>query len=316
MGGEYDTRASSWRSANTTSRSRTTRSTNALIQADTLGIFAREGLDLATRWPLGNDGDLIGDAFRIYRNYDGQGSQFGDIWIRSTSSNQDQLAIYGARRTSDGAITVLVINKSAAALTSPLALSGIASPDHADTWSWTGQGITHAASTPIRSNAIDATYPPMSMTLYVIAPVGSPTQPPGGSGAPSGGSGGAGGAAGGPSGRLGLPSDRIRLARSRAGRSGTILLWVRAPGAGRLTAAARTTTRARKRHTTLRYGRAFERVARAGTIPLAIKPNSAARKLLRRHRKLMVRITLTFIPSGGPARILTTVVAVKAASGR
>ncbi len=66
--------------------------TNALIQADTLGIFARERVDIATRWPLGNDGDEITDAFRIYRNYDGKGGAFGNTWVRSKSADQGKLA--------------------------------------------------------------------------------------------------------------------------------------------------------------------------------------------------------------------------------
>jgi glycosyl hydrolase family 44/putative Ig domain-containing protein len=151
--------------------------TNALIQADALGIFAREGLDLATRWPLGNDGNLIGDAFRIDRNYDGNHSKFGDTWVSSTSSDQGRLAVYGARRGSDGAYTVLVLNKSSGVLSGHLALSGFAAPGAADTWTWHGSGgIVHSAPTSIQSGAIDASFPAMSMTLYVIKPV--PVVPP------------------------------------------------------------------------------------------------------------------------------------------
>lgn len=143
--------------------------TNALIQADTLGIFGREGVDLATRWPLSSDGTLIGYAFRMYRNYDGAGSKFGDTWIHSTSANQSQLAVYGASRSSDGAHTILVLNKTTAALSSRLALTGIASSGPAQTWRWTGGAITPVAGgTPIQSGAITATYPARSMTLFVI----------------------------------------------------------------------------------------------------------------------------------------------------
>src|SRR5947209_6906859 len=56
--------------------------TNALIQADVLGIFGRQGLDLATRWPLDYDGNLIADAFRMYRDYDGAHGQFGHVSLR------------------------------------------------------------------------------------------------------------------------------------------------------------------------------------------------------------------------------------------
>ena len=143
---------------------------NALIQADTLGIFAREGLELATRWGLSNDGNLIGDAFRMYRDYDGRHSGFGNTWIRSTSAAQARLAVYGAQRSSDGAYTVLVINKTAGPLAGHLVLSGFGAPSSAAGWRWDGTGaIVRQPPARIVRGAIGATYPARSMTLYVIA---------------------------------------------------------------------------------------------------------------------------------------------------
>jgi len=142
--------------------------TNALIQADTLGIFAREGLDLATRWDLGDDGPLIADAFRMYRNYDDKHSKFGDVWVRSTSANQGKLAIYGARRSSDGAYTLLVINKTAGTLNSTLSLAGISPSGKAGVWRWSGGAIDHLADRPAPPGGFSASYPGRSLTLYVI----------------------------------------------------------------------------------------------------------------------------------------------------
>jgi hypothetical protein len=144
---------------------------NALTQADTLGIFARQGLNLATRWPLSNDGALIGWAFRMYRDYDGHHSKFGHTWIRSQSGNQGKLAVYAAQRSGDHAYTVLVINKTAGGLTGHLKLSGFAIPTAAQTWTWRGQpAIRRGPATQIQNGAIQATYPGRSMTLYVITP--------------------------------------------------------------------------------------------------------------------------------------------------
>jgi hypothetical protein len=142
--------------------------TNALIQADTLGIFAREGVDLATRWEMGNDGPLIADAFRMYRNYDGHHSKFGNTWVRSTSANQGKLAVYGARRTGDGAYTILVVNKTAGALDSSLSLSGISPSGRAQVWRWTGGAITHVGNRSVPSGGFTTTYPGRSLTLFVI----------------------------------------------------------------------------------------------------------------------------------------------------
>jgi hypothetical protein len=144
---------------------------NGLIQADALGIFARQGLSLATRWPLSNDGGLISWAFRMYRDYDGHHSRFGSTWIRSTSSAQRRLAIYAAQRAGHGAYTVLVINKTAHVLNGHLNLSGFSPPGSAQTWRWSGRpAIVRLAASPIRAGAITARYPARSMTLYVIEP--------------------------------------------------------------------------------------------------------------------------------------------------
>jgi hypothetical protein len=141
---------------------------NAIIQGDTLGIFAREGVSLATRWSMPYDGADIDDAFLMYRDYDGKGGRFGDTYLDSSSSDQSQLAVYGARRSSDGADTIMVINKTANALTSPLTLSGGISGTVA-AWQWAGGAITSVASPSISNGTITATYPPLSMTLYVIS---------------------------------------------------------------------------------------------------------------------------------------------------
>jgi hypothetical protein len=96
----------------------------ALAQADVLGIFGREGLHLATLWSPPSASESGAYAYRMYLNYDGQGGSYGDIWVRSASADQGKLAIYGAQRTSDGSLTLMVINKTKEDLRSELSLSG------------------------------------------------------------------------------------------------------------------------------------------------------------------------------------------------
>ena len=104
----------------------------ALAQADILGIFGREGLDLGTMWPTtypsAQGPGMM--AFEIYRNYDGAKSTFGDTALASTSANQGQLSVYGAIHTSgasNGKVTVVIINKTYGSLTSTLSLTGLSS---------------------------------------------------------------------------------------------------------------------------------------------------------------------------------------------
>lgn len=92
-----------------------------LAQVDALGIFGREALDTAVIWdPFGdwiglteaeyNDRPLMW-AFRMYRNYDGQGATFGDRSLFASSSDDSAVSIYAAERSADGATTVMIVNK-------------------------------------------------------------------------------------------------------------------------------------------------------------------------------------------------------------
>src|SRR3954464_13122739 len=69
-----------------------------VIEADVLGIFGREGLDLATLWPETTDLGHYTGAFKLFRNYDGNKSKFGETSIASTSDDQSKLSVYGAER--------------------------------------------------------------------------------------------------------------------------------------------------------------------------------------------------------------------------
>jgi uncharacterized protein (TIGR03437 family) len=54
----------------------------ALAQADLLGIFGREGLDMATLWGPPKPTDPGAFAFKIYRNYDDAGGAFGETSVQ------------------------------------------------------------------------------------------------------------------------------------------------------------------------------------------------------------------------------------------
>jgi hypothetical protein len=152
----------------------------ALTQADVLGIFGREGLDLATIWDPPGPSEAGAYAFRMYRNYNGQGGQFGETSVQATSTDQSQLAVYAATR-SDGALTVMVINKSGAALNSPLTISNFSADGTAEVYRYSainlGQ-ITRDSDAVLAGGAITASFPPNSITLLVIRAGTPDTTPP------------------------------------------------------------------------------------------------------------------------------------------
>jgi hypothetical protein len=161
-----------------------------LIQAEVLGIFAREGLDLATLWPLQGP-EHYADAFRLFRNYDGNKSKFGDTYVSSQSADQSKLAVYGAQRSADGALTLVIINKGTTDLTSHVALAGFTPGPSAQVWRFTNttSGIQRAADQSVAASGFSPTFPARSMTMVVIPPPAAAPVDGGGSGGGSGGGG-------------------------------------------------------------------------------------------------------------------------------
>ncbi|HTY21322.1 MAG TPA: glycoside hydrolase family 44 protein, partial [Geobacteraceae bacterium] len=151
----------------------------ALAQADVLGIFGREGLDLATLWGPPTVTQPGAFAFRIYRNYDGAGHGFGDTSVLATSADQDKLAVYAARRSADNVLTIVVINKTSSVLTSVVNIAGISTQSTASVYRFSQanlKAIEHLADLTVTASGLNATFPGNSITLYVI---NSNISPPG-----------------------------------------------------------------------------------------------------------------------------------------
>ena len=144
---------------------------SALMEADILGIFGRERLDLATFWGAPKPTDPTAYAFRLYRSYDGRGGRFGDVGVRAASADQDALAVYGATRRQDGALTLMVINKTAQDLTSRLALAGFRPAGPAQAFRYSAANLGAIVSVPapaVRQAGFTATYPARSLTLLLV----------------------------------------------------------------------------------------------------------------------------------------------------
>jgi hypothetical protein len=144
----------------------------ALAQADVLGIFGREGVDLATLWGPPDATDPGAFAFRIYRNYDGSGHGFGEMGVLASSTDQGKLSIYAAERSSDNALTVVVINKTSGALTSNVTLTGSA-PTSAKVYRYSSanlSAIEHLSNIAISGNTFSYNFAANSITLFIMTP--------------------------------------------------------------------------------------------------------------------------------------------------
>ncbi len=146
---------------------------DALTEADVLGIYGREGLDFANMWNVPKPTDPVAYSFRLYRNYDGAGGQFGDKSVSATSSDQGQLSVYGALRSSDGALTVVAINKTTSAIATSLTLANFNAAGTAAVYSYSNANLTQivaGAPVEVASGALGYTFPAYSATVLVFTP--------------------------------------------------------------------------------------------------------------------------------------------------
>src|SRR5580692_12553856 len=145
--------------------------TGAIAQADILGIFGREGLDLATVWPNTlTPQNPAAFSFMMFLNYDGNGSQFGNTSVSATSDNPDVLSIFAAQRT-DSALTVVVLNKTTSPVTDTINLANFNPSGTAQVWQYStasSSAIVRQSDISLSGTTLNATFPSYSITLLVI----------------------------------------------------------------------------------------------------------------------------------------------------
>ena len=146
----------------------------ALGQADVLGIFGREGLYLAARWGTPDPSTPTYKAMKMYRNYDGNKSVFGDISVQTTVPQPDYLSAFGAVRTSDGALTLMVLNKDLTNATPLVAgITNFPAAGSAQRWQLTAANvINHLADLTVTNGVLSDMLPAQSITLFVLPPTG------------------------------------------------------------------------------------------------------------------------------------------------
>ncbi len=151
----------------------------ATAQADIYGIFGREGLDYATRWTTPDPSTPTYKAMKMYRNYDGSKSGFGDTSVSATAPNPDKLSAFAATRSSDGALTVMVISKVAGNTPVTVHLANFVAAAKAHAWQLTSaNAIAQIADAPIASGNLTTTVPAQSITLFVVPATGGSNLPP------------------------------------------------------------------------------------------------------------------------------------------
>ncbi|HEY6328828.1 MAG TPA: glycoside hydrolase family 44 protein, partial [Blastocatellia bacterium] len=144
----------------------------ATAQADILGIFGREGLGMATRWTTPDSTTPTYNAIKMYRNYDGQQSTFGDTSVLDTVPDPDNLSSFAAIRSSDGALTIMLVNKVLSGNTPvTVNLANFIGTGQAQMWQLTSANTINQLSTLNYSGgSLSLMLPLQSITLLVLPP--------------------------------------------------------------------------------------------------------------------------------------------------
>jgi hypothetical protein len=143
----------------------------ATAEADVLGIFGREGLDMANRKTTPPAGSPAYLAMKMYRNYDNLHSTFGDTSVAATVPDPDTLSAFAAQRTADGALTVMVVNKALSGNTPVmLNVANFAGTGVAHVWQLASAatGIQHLPDLGAGGNVVATTVPPQSITMIIF----------------------------------------------------------------------------------------------------------------------------------------------------
>jgi len=149
----------------------------ATAQADIYGIFGREGLDFGARWTTPDATTPTYKAMKLFRNYDGSKSGFGDMSVSASVPNPDNLSAFAATRSRGGALTVVVISKLLSGATPvTLHLSNFSASGAVQVWQLTASNTISRLSDLVASNSIATTVPAQSITLFVV-PAGASTAP-------------------------------------------------------------------------------------------------------------------------------------------
>jgi hypothetical protein len=134
---------------------------------------------MAARWTTPASSTPAYKAMKMYRNYDGNRSTFGETSIAATTADPDTIAAFAAQR-SDGALTVMLISKYLTAATpATVNLAGFQPGGTAQVWQLTSANtIGRLPDIGVGGSSLSLSLPPQSVTLVVVAASASaPTAP-------------------------------------------------------------------------------------------------------------------------------------------
>jgi hypothetical protein len=136
-------------------------------------------LDYATRWTTPDSSTPTFKAMKMYRDYDGNKSTFGDTSVFAGGSNPDFISTFAAQRSTDGALTIMAINKQLSS-NAPVnvTVTNFLPTGIAQVWRLTSaNAITRLSDISLAGSTFSNTLPAQSITLFVLLGVTLPSPP-------------------------------------------------------------------------------------------------------------------------------------------
>ena len=140
-----------------------------LAVAEVLGVYGREGVDIATHWGRPALGSPVYWAFRMFRNYDGGGGAFGEWSLASTSSHPDYVSSFASVAT-NGRLHLMLLNKDRAReIDVRVELAGTVPDASFEGWRYDAQteDIVQIPVAGAEQGVLSHALPPYSITLLV-----------------------------------------------------------------------------------------------------------------------------------------------------
>jgi len=141
----------------------------AIADADTLGVFGREGLTFGSRWGGPTTGTAAYQAWKLFTNYDGAHHMFEPVSVSATNNgNSDLFSSFASLNSSGTTMTIMILNKDPQnSAQVAFNLSGFSAS------TYTAYTINSTASSAIVASASapwspSQSFPPYSITLLVV----------------------------------------------------------------------------------------------------------------------------------------------------
>ncbi|HRQ44611.1 MAG TPA: CIA30 family protein [Candidatus Goldiibacteriota bacterium] len=142
-----------------------------IAQADALGVFGKYGVYAAYYWDI-TPGPYTLAGVKLYRNYDGAKSTYGDTKVKANTDDVASMPVYASQFSGDDSkLHIIVINRSGSAKPANISINGPYMFDSGSVWGFDSTSYTltaRAAVATITGNAFTYNVPAYTALHMVL----------------------------------------------------------------------------------------------------------------------------------------------------